>query len=862
MKKLLLLITLCGILFLAILCKPTDHPLTDYKPPVEGIIIKKDSEDVPKKKDREAWFDLMHQSADDVNWRDIEIENRKEQVQRKLALRKENGYDRFSSEIVADGNLKGRWLERGSNNNAGSMLTVNYLVEDDMLYGISAGGSLWKGDRTGFNWEVINDDYRFSNDLIEARYLADGTLRIIANLNHKPVYSDDNGITWNEGQGIVAGGNAYMKDFVELDNGDIFVLQKGQGNANYAVYRSQDDGTNWQKIQIFTTSNHRNLNLVRVSNTDGLMIIEQFNVNQSAIHEWNSDIDAFDEVTNNSPISFGNNQTANLNATFADDTLRMYVWNYYYHSQLEKNVSELHISKDMGTSWEFISNLPTNPWSVGIYVSPSDHRKLLYGEVNPYISTNGGRFWGKISEWWEYYEDILAKLHADIMDIKEFTQADGTPFTIVCNHGGVSQSFDYGKTYENIGLFNLNISQYYSVATHPTEKEWVFAGAQDQGFQRGKVFGDDDASLEQVISGDYGHIVFSGPEDKMWAVYPWGAVSYYNDPLFDGPSVWWTLPVANGDAWIPPLVSHPDKSQNAIFIAGGNLDTLKDESHIIRLDINQFGQIEPTELAHDFSTFGGDVASIGINNFDYNQMYVLTSNGVSYKSVDGGASFDRKDFGFPDGHWLYGSCIKPSKLDPNVIYISGSGYSNPGVFKSVDAGETYQPMSNGLPSTLVFCIAPNEDESLIFAATEAGPYVYIAALDEWFDLSGVETPNQTYWSVEYLEESETARFGTYGRGIWDFEVENIMVGIEEEIASNKMNFETFPNPFTDRLIINSNYADLTNVSIVDQQGRLVKKYTNQKLKNLSLDLSDLNNGIYFVTIKMNNRSVTEKIVKN
>lgn len=861
MKKLLLLITLLVIIFLAILCKPSDNSPTAYNPPTEGTLVKLDSEDIPKKKEREAWFELMHQSADDVDWRAIEVNNRKEQAHRKLQMRKEFGYERNSTEVVANGNLRGRWLERGSNNNAGNMRTVNYLVEDDMLYGRSDGGTLWKGDRSGFNWEVINQDLRFSGDLIEARYLENGTLRIIANLNNQPVYSDDDGITWTQGEGMSASGNAHMKDFVELENEDIFVLQKSGGSANYSIYRSQDDGASWHHIKTFFTNDHRNLNMVEVSNTDMLMVIEQLDINLSAIHLWDPELDVFKEVTSNSPIGFGENQTANLNATFADDTIRIYTWNYYYNTQVDANVSELHISTDLGESWGFSTNLPSQPWSVGVYVSPSDHRKLMYGEVNPYRSATNGKFWNQVSHWSDYYGDIFTKLHADIMDIKEFKQADGTPFTVVCNHGGISQSFDYGDTFENIGLFNLNISQYYSVVTHPKQQEWIFAGSQDQGFQRGKIFGDDEASLDQVVSGDYGHIVFSGNEDNMWTVYPWGSVSYYDNPLFQSPTAGWKVPDDNNSAWIPPMVSHPDRSKNTIFLAGGSLDS-EDASHIIQLDIDGGGQIVPTQLPYNFEPWGGDISAIGFNHFDHSEMYVLTSDGIAFKSTDGGQSFDRKLFGYPGGHWLYGSCIKPSKLDPNVVYISGSGYSNDSVFKSTDAGETYEPMGNGLPRTLVFCVAPNEDESLIFAATEAGPYVYIAAEEEWFDLSGVGTPNQTYWSVEYLEDIKTARFGTYGRGIWDFEVEEQIVGIEDVLADSKVNIEAFPNPFTDRLILNSQYGDLTNVSISDHQGRLVKKYTNQKIKNLSLNLSDLNNGIYFVTIMMNNKSVTEKIVKN
>ena len=32
----------------------------------------------------------------------------------------------------------------------------------------------------------------------------------------------------------------------------------------------------------------------------------------------------------------------------------------------------------------------------------------------------------------------------------------------------------------------------------------------------------------------------------------------------------------------------------------------------------------------------------------------------------------------------------------------------------------------------------------------------------------MSAPDQTYWSVDFIPEINTARFGTYGRGIWDF----------------------------------------------------------------------------------------------
>ena len=39
-------------------------------------------------------------------------------------------------------------------------------------------------------------------------------------------------------------------------------------------------------------------------------------------------------------------------------------------------------------------------------------------------------------------------------------------------------------------------------------------------------------------------------------------------------------------------------------------------------------------------------------------------------------------------------------------------------------------------------------------------------------MSELAAPDQSYWTVEYIHGIYTARFGTYGRGIWDYTFES------------------------------------------------------------------------------------------
>ena len=122
----------------------------------------------------------------------------------------------------------------------------------------------------------------------------------------------------------------------------------------------------------------------------------------------------------------------------------------------------------------------------------------------------------------------------------------------------------------------------------------------------------------------------------------------------------------------------------------------------------------------------------------------------------------------PESHYFYGSTILPSPINQQRIYIGGSGYSNPAIYLSEDGGESFFAFDEGLPNTLVYELASLPDESIIFAATEVGPYAYSFEQGIWEDMAGDHAPDQVYWSVEYIHEIRTVRFGTYGRGIWDF----------------------------------------------------------------------------------------------
>lgn len=65
----------------------------------------------------------------------------------------------------------------------------------------------------------------------------------------------------------------------------------------------------------------------------------------------------------------------------------------------------------------------------------------------------------------------------------------------------------------------------------------------------------------------------------------------------------------------------------------------------------------------------------------------------------------------------------------------------------------------------------------MFAATSEGPYVYAFATATWYSLIGAETPIVDFNTVDNLGDN-IIRFGTYGRGVWDLELNNVVLPVE------------------------------------------------------------------------------------
>ncbi|MDO1445182.1 T9SS type A sorting domain-containing protein [Rhodocytophaga aerolata] len=723
-----------------------------------------EEEEEANRERRKAWVENMHRSAPGTNWRQVDIQTRqlraRQVMNTRMELLKNGRYSRTAAEeILANGQLTGTWQELGSDNQAGRVHIADVDLSTNTIYCASAGGNIWKGKLDGSGWRSLND-YMQMYSISSVKILTTGAgKRLVAVDKNKVYYSDNEGVTWNQSNGLLpiqTNGTIARAVYANDATQSIYLLAAELNSSTnwssvVSVYISTDKGQTFTRKKTFAEETYGDISFFDLwtSPTGSGRV---FLINKSTVYTINTQ---------------GN---TTLHATFTTNAAeeRPYLTGFddkkslYLYVYMNK---QLYRSKNGGKEWTFQADVEEQPFSRNSFYCSAKNPQLVYlGGVDAYKSYDGGESWSKVNHWYDYYSSIANKLHADIPGIQSFISNNGQEFYLISTDGGLYVSTDSLQTVKNISLNGLNIGQYYSSYTFRDNPQIMYLGSQDQGYQKTRVV-NGKLQFKQEISGDYGQVVSSDGGKSVWLAYP----SFI---LYDkaAPSAFtystWNLTGENF-FWLPPLMAHPTQS-NKVYLAGGGTNG---GSHIFELT-EEGGSITHTEHPFNFDTqLAGKISAMAYSPVNSAFRYVLTERGIFYRSTDGGKSWTRTPgFNGPQGHYFYGSTIVASAQNLGTVYIAGSGYSNSPAYVSTDHGNTFKAINAGLPTTMVYQLAATPDEKFLFAATEVGPYVYVKAENKWYDLSGISAPDQTYWSVDYIPSAQIARFATYGRGIWDFKI--------------------------------------------------------------------------------------------
>ncbi len=701
-----------------------------------------------KKQRRKAWLKELHRAPPDVEWEALELDNGLAQVARRNGM--------AGRRAATDS----PWSEKGSDNQAGRSMVTRRSLDGQTLYVGTSRGGVWKGTLDGEDWTPIGDGiYGGAHHMGILNPLTDGgpDVVLISTDGGTVHYSSDDGATWSSPAGLpIADSTRRLK--VSSEGSTTAFLLQGVG-GEYDLYRSTDSGQSFEMV--FDLGNFAgDFWLDRTGEPDLYLVASGGRIHHSP------DLGESWEELGTLP---GNPSQAELTGSEAGAPRLWAVTDY----------TTVLRSDDAGVSWSEIKRISTSDqyymyWGE-INASIVNEDLFAHGGMQFYSTTDGGDRFELMNDWWQYYDyygDPATNLHADMMGFDVLPNDDGTETWYINTDGGTYRSSD-GRTVENISMDGLRVGQYYSTLTDIDDPELVAAGAQDQGYQiTGSIPQDDDDFLEfeQIVSGDYGHLVSGdGTHDLVFAVYPGtglvqrGTSGSYSSFSFPNEG-------SRYYAWMPPLTADP-LDPEAFFACFTRL------YHYSRTG-NSWTATRYSE--QDFMVDSWEfLSAFTFDPADPDRAFAATSYGRIYTSEDAGVTWSLSPDSGPYSHYFYGTALLVSQTDGDTIYAGGSGYGGPAVYRSTDGGVSWESWSDGMPSTTVYALVQAADGT-IFAGSESSAWRRGEGSDAWVDITDSSAPITTYWSAEYVPSRNAVRFGTYGRGIWDYDLDEVPTDVDED----------------------------------------------------------------------------------
>jgi len=376
-------------------------------------------------------------------------------------------------------------------------------------------------------------------------------------------------------------------------------------------------------------------------------------------------------------------------------------------------------------------------------VAPNNPNVLYVGGINLHKgvrSATGSWTWTNISA-----KSSGDSIHPDQHAIA-FSPTDPN-VVYVGNDGGIYRSPDGGVRWQSLNK-GLNITEFEFLTQHPRFETWLLGGLQDNGTARyegeevwyqvgegdGGDCGTNNASpyicyhtfyamgMERsTTGGGWNSWDWVGPDVDPADDYPNGALFY---PPLDvngrvvaqaGKKVF--ISTDSGDNWTSVPLPAGAGIASAIAIPTSSRIYVGTESgRIYRLEFTSSTWSNPLSLGRPANGFVSDVLVDPTNPnrvwLTYSSAGSGTVGGRVFRSDNAGVSWQNVTDGLPN---IAMNAIEIDPLNPNTVFVA----ADVGVYRSTNAGVVWTSFNDGLPNALVKDLNFHGPSRLLRAATQA-----------------------------------------------------------------------------------------------------------------------------------------------
>lgn len=448
------------------------------------------------------------------------------------------------------------------------------------------------------------------------------------------------------------------------------------------------------------------------------------------------------------------------------------------------DVTGLYYSSNKGSSWTSrtvptICDQGSNSvftrgqafYDLVVELDPANDNTVYIGGIDMLKSTNSGAAFTQITTWSGYWTSggcsgtVPPVLHADQHALVF------NPFTSNAALSGNDGGLYYSTTMNNATPSWSSIengyqtSQFYHLATHPTDNDYVLGGTQDNGSWSLTTSGVGTGSYASGGDGAYSHIHQTSPTYQT-TQYVYN--NFYKSSNGGTSFVGQSSSNASTGRFINP--SDMDDANNSIWSAG-SANYLEERTGLTASSLSR--------ATHALSFNGNTLTAIKVSPNNSTTLYAGDDDGYVYKITGrNGTPTIAQTWLLPSAGSGYVSSIdvwkKSTNTDDSIlvtqssygvnsVYVTGNGTAASPTFTDIDDNSTLQdiPVRWGVFS--------KEGPDRIFIATDLGvlgTYTINGNSTAWTVVNNGFLPRVRTDALEYDSDGNLVA-ATHGRGIWE-----------------------------------------------------------------------------------------------
>lgn len=682
----------------------------------------------------------------------------------------------------------------------------------------SPNGGLWKTTNNGVSYSSIGDNLPYQPvGIVLIDPQAPNTLYV--SLGEKDgwwqynlgIYkTTDGGVNWKP----------TTLNWKLTDNKVIYALEMNPQNSsiliaatNDGIYKTFNGGNSWTKIR------PENFSDVKYKPGDTSIVY-------AALNDYWGNCNVFKSIDGGNVFSqatdFGLQKAFFRLTTTVDDP------EYIGINMSVDGAKKFYLSKNSGMDFNYVSDMPEN---TVLYFSQQNKSILYCGYVVIYKSTDEGKTWKQITDWWnsgQGYPEIHADHHFIACNPKLKNEL------YFCCDGGLYRYYETTQSWDEL-VNGLAITQFYKLGVSTSIPPVMIGGSQDNGGWLKRANG----SWSNTNGGDAMSQVIDPTNQNIAYTEYWGGNAVYRttNGFNDLDEITQNIGAELPGQWVTPFSLNPQNPKT--FIIGYN---------DVFVSFNRGNSF--TKLSNNLTgNKDNDLREIKISPVDTNLLIGFRANTM----------YISKDFGKT---WKNSSLITNLEItgiefhakDSNRIWCTRGGYGAVKVMSSKDKGNSWTNITKNFVNTPVSCIAYDEASNALFVGTDFGVFFSDADNIDW-QYYGIGLPHTAVTDLKIHQTQRKLYISTFGRGFYSIDLPDCAPAVVNlEVAVNKKNFEktdsikicagsnillkaqdSLKGSFRwrgpggiDTTVFNSSKIDLGSFNTIQKSGNYSLEYTSDK----------------------------------